>query len=249
MRIIIAFLLLADICLFPSCKTESSQEIRDDFETDSLSPVWSNSKFIPGALEIQSEIVHTGNKAARLVLKHGDQIAEETGTIFERAELREPKKMMAKEQRKYTYAFSLFLPVDFPKVPTRLVIAQWKQNCSGNCDPDNPVIALRYDSGVFRITLQTGPERVTLYSRDESIIASWMNFRFDVKFSRNSDGYLIAWLNNEKIIDFKGVTAYSEAYGYPAPGDFYFKMGLYRDTMAETMTIYIDDYLKKEMSE
>jgi hypothetical protein len=45
------------------------------------------------------------------------------------------------------------------------------------------------------------------------------------------------------------VNAYPEsaATGYTHPGRFYFKMGLYRDLMPEPMTIYIDEYRKKEL--
>jgi hypothetical protein len=222
--------------------------IQDDFESDSLQSIWTKEKFIPGALEIQSIHVRSGEKAAKLTLHQGDQIDKEKGSNLERAELREPKSLMAKEDGNYSYSFSLFLPSDFPIVPTRLVIAQWKQNCqSGNCDPNNPVIALRYESGVFRITLQVGPEKTTLYSQTESILNKWMDFRFNIRFSRNQDGRISAWMDNNEIIDYKGVTAYSETFGYPVQGNFYFKLGLYRDQMVQPMTIYIDDYKKQQI--
>jgi hypothetical protein len=43
------------------------------------------------------------------------------------------------------------------------------------------------------------------------------------------------------VVDFRGPTAYPEnsTTGYRSPSLFYFKMGLYRDLMAEPMTIYI----------
>jgi hypothetical protein len=51
-------------------------------------------------------------------------------------------------------------------------------------------------------------------------------------------------------VDYKGATAYPEkaATGYPDPSLFYFKMGLYRDLMAEPMTIYIDEYRKVQLT-
>ena len=54
-------------------------------------------------------------------------------------------------------------------------------------------------------------------------------------------------MDNNEIIDYKGVTAYSETFGYPDPGNFYFKLGLYRDQMVQPMTIYIDDYKKQQI--
>jgi hypothetical protein len=52
-------------------------------------------------------------------------------------------------------------------------------------------------------------------------------------------------LNNKKIIDYSGVTAYNEKSGYQNNSRFYFKMGLYRDTMEEPMKIYIDEFRKE----
>jgi hypothetical protein len=242
-------LFIITLAALSSCKPDRPSDIHDDFEAVALNPVWDSTKFIPGALELQSSIVRSGSRAAKLTLKQGDQIDEEKGSELERAELREPKKLMSDEHRDYSYSFSIFLPSDFPIVPTRLVIAQWKQNCSGNCDPDNPVLALRYQSGEFQVTLQTGPERTTLYSLSDNILNKWMDFRFDLRFSRNNDGYVKGWINKREIVDFKGVTAYSSVYGYADQGNFYFKIGLYRDTMAEPMTIFIDDYTKQELSD
>jgi len=233
-----------------SCQSNNKNTIEDNFESDSLNSIWSKEKFVPGALEIQSDHVRSGERAAKLTLRPGDQIGEEIGTELERAELREPKKFMAIEEKIYSYSFSLFLPSDFPVVPTRLVIAQWKQNCeSGNCDPNNPVIALRYQSGEFRITMQVGPEKTTLYTQSESILNNWQDFKFNIRFSRKENGRVKVWMNNKIIVDYEGITAYPQEYGYPYPGNFYFKLGLYRDQMDQPMTIYIDDYLKKEISE
>jgi hypothetical protein len=240
----------AIILFLTSCQSDKITLISDKFESDYLSPIWRNDKFVRGALEIQSAHVRSGQKAVKLTLHPGDQIEEEKGTILERAELREPKELMSVEYQDYSYSFSIFLPEDFPIVSTRLVIAQWKQNCTdGNCDPDNPVIALRYESGEFRVTLQTGPQKTVLFSQTEPILNKWLDFRFKIRFSRNPDGQINTWLNNKEIIDFKGVTAYSKTFGYPEPGNFYFKIGLYRDQIAQPMTIYIDDYLKQQLKE
>jgi len=73
------------------------------------------------ALGFQSQYVHSGKKAAMLVLQPGDQIDEEKGTILERAELKESKKLSALENSTYEYSFFILLPHDFPIVPTRLV--------------------------------------------------------------------------------------------------------------------------------
>jgi hypothetical protein len=228
------------------CKPAVQIDVHDDFESDTLSKIWTGDKLLPGALNFQSECVRSGKMAAKISVHKGDQIEEEKGTVLERGELKESKKLFTPENISYSYSFSFFLPPDFPQVPTRLVIAQWKQDCkSGNCDPDNPVIAVRYKSGQFFVTLQTSPEQIILYNQSESILNQWIDFKINIRFSRNGDGVIKAWLNDKQIIDYKGVTAYSQKYGYPMPGIFYFKTGIYRDTMADPMTIYIDNYRKQ----
>lgn len=246
------YLVLKTILLFfsvtlISCSTEKVIT-SDSFEQDSLSKIWTSDKFIEGGFLIQAEKTRSGKNAAMLQVKQGDQIEEEKGTHFERAELKESKKLMSAEYENYSYKFSLMIPEGFPETDTRLVVAQWKQNCrSGNCDPDNPVIAVRFESGELFITLQTGEKRQELYRNKNSVLNQWLDFRFDVRFSRTNDGILRVWLNQQQIIDFSGTTAYAEKFGYPIPGEFYFKTGLYRDTMKELMTIYFDEYSKSAL--
>lgn len=237
---------ITSIFLF-SCTSEK-QIASDSFESVSLKDSWTSDKFIEGGFQIQSLEKRSGERAAMLQVKHGDQIEEEIGTRFERAELREAKNLISNENRNYSYKFSLMIPEGFPETETRLVIAQWKQKCRlENCDPDNPVIAVRYESGQLFITLQTDKKRQELYRNGNSVLNQWLDFRFDVRFSRNDDGVLRVWLNNQQIINFSGITAYAEKFGYPEPNEFYFKTGLYRDTMKEPMTIYFDEYSKSEL--
>jgi Polysaccharide lyase len=233
-----------------TCKSGKHLEVNDDFESGSLSKIWTGDKLIPGALSFQSGIVRSGTKSAMMVIHQGDQIEEEKGTILERTELKESRKLFSSENLNYEYSFSIFLPPDFPQVPTRLVIAQWKQNCpSGNCKPDNPVIALRYTSGEFFITLKTSTDEDTLYSQKENILNQWLDFRFNIRFSGTKNGCIKAWLNSKQIIDFNGITAYSKESGYPDHGKFYFKIGLYRDQTEQPMTLYFDNYSKKRISD
>jgi hypothetical protein len=238
------------LLVLSGCRSGNTGIISDDFEYDSLGEIWSDDKFLPGALSFVTENKRSGNKAVMLTLNPGDQIEEEIGTILERAELKEAKSLFSVEDNSYEYAFSLFIPADFPIVPTRLVIAQWKQNCkSGNCDPDNPVLAIRYVMGELFVTLQTEPEKKVLFSRIENIKGQWLDLKFRTRFSRTENGVIKAWINDEQVIDYKGITAYKEKYGYPYPGVYYFKMGLYRDHVEVPMTIYIDSYSKGEVRE
>lgn len=238
------------ILLAPACKQQNFPKISDGFESKKLGNIWRSDKFIPGDLEIQSNIVKSGKFAAKITLHPSDQIDDEKGTILERAEIMEARKYTSIEDRIYSYEFCLFLPADFPIDSTRLVIAQWKQDCkSGKCDPGNPIIAFRYISGELNITLQTGSEKNILYSLTDDIRNQWLDFKFKIRFSRQQHGLIIGHLNDQKIIDYSGITAYAEKYGYPFPGRFYFKTGLYRDKMDQSMTIYVDDFEKYEIIE
>jgi hypothetical protein len=251
----------AALIILPSCTFVTRQEpsgtshlsainVYDGFEKSDLSGNWDSRKLVSGALEFQSQFVRSGKKAVKITLCHGDQIDSEKGSNLERSELLEADHLWASEGHSYSYSFSMFIPEDFPLVPTRLVIAQWKQFCPrSECRPDNPVIALRYVNGELTLTNQISSKKTTLYRTIENIRGRWLDFKFQIRFSTEHDGQIKAWLDNKRICDYKGVNCYPENdnSGYPVPSRFYFKMGLYRDQTAEPMTIYIDDYRKKEL--
>lgn len=217
--------------------------VHDGFDGPSLSDTWTTRKFLPGAIQLQSEVVRAGSGAARITLRAGDQIASEVGSVYERAELEESRRLLASLDTTYDYAFSLFVPREFPIVSTRLVLAQWKQRCLREaCSPDNPTLAIRYQDGVLFITHQTGTERQTLYRTDADIRQRWLDFRFRLRFSHAPTGLVRAWLGDELIVDAPGVNAYPVSGGY---GDtFYFKAGLYRDRMEAPMTVFFDEFRK-----
>ena len=232
---------------------QSQVNVSDSFETAQLSKIWATDRLVKSSVEMQSLIVRHGHGAAKIKLHSGDMFEAGVGKSkdSERDELREADNLISLEGKLYEYQFSLFLPDSFPIVPVRLVIAQWKQNCGKNiaCADDSTVMAIRFVNGKLYITQQTDSAQLTLFKTTEEIRNKWLDFRFQVKFSRLENGQLNAWLNGEEIINYKGVTGYSSKKGYTDKSYFYFKTGLYRDCMHEPMTIYIDDYKKKELVE
>jgi len=228
-------------------------DVYDGFETPALSKVWSDDRFAPGAVRMQTNIVRSGRSAVEITVRAHDKF--EAGingnSDSERAELLEARKLTSKENEPYEFSFSMFMPTNFPIVPTRLVIAQWKQYCpeGGNCSDDSPVLAIRYISGVLKITQDLGKHQTVLYQEPGEFRGRWLDFKFQIRFSSNGNGHIKAWLGDKRIADYHGVTANSEnsATSYPSPSRFYFKMGLYRNVMAEPMTIYIDEYRKKQL--
>jgi hypothetical protein len=245
------YLVVISILIFSTVVCQSSKNIKiyDGFETSNISKVWSKDKLLFKSFEIQSKIVRNGNKAIKITLNQGDQLEEEKGTELERAELMEFYKFVSKEDASYSYSFSMFLPNDFPIIQTRLVIAQWKQYCENKdkCGNNSPVIAIRYIGGELIINVMQGPKKVILFTTKEEARNRWLDFKFNIHFSKNNAGKIYAWLNGEKIVEYTGKIGYTEKDGYPSKSYYYFKMGLYRDTMPEPMTIYIDEYRKEQL--
>jgi hypothetical protein len=213
--------------------------------------LWDTSRFVKGAVTMQSKIVKSGHSAAKITLNQGDkyEAGNDSSLVSERAELLEAQKLASKEYSGYEYAFSMFIPADFPIVPTRLVIAQWKQYCKQEiCSDDSPVLALRYTKGILQITIQTGAHREVFYETKGDIRNKWLSFRLQTNFSRTQNGYVNAWIDDKQVLNYNGKTCYSEERGYPNNSYFFFKMGLYRDKMPLPMSIYIDDYSKKQLA-
>ena len=103
----------------------SHVDVYDGFETGRLSRIWDTGRFEPGAVTMQSEIVRAGHGAAKVVVHSRDKFEAgiDGDADSERAELMEADRLISKENRTYEYSFSMFIPLDFPVVPTRLVVA------------------------------------------------------------------------------------------------------------------------------
>jgi len=114
---------------------------------------------------------------------------------------------------------------------------------------DSPVLAIRYISGVLKITQDLGKHQTVLYQEPGEFRNRWLDFKFQTRFSPGENGRIKGRLGDKQVVDYTGVTANPEnaATGYPSPSRFYFKMGLYRNVMTEPMTIYIDEYRKKQL--
>jgi hypothetical protein len=232
----------------------STVDVYDGFETPTLSTMWSTDRLVPGAVVMQTNIVRAGHSAAQITLRPSDKFEASLngGKDSERDELLEAKKLVSREGVAYEQSFSDFIPVDFPIAPVRLVIAQWKQRCPDESDPcgdDSPVFAVRYVSGTLFITRQIDSPQITLFETKEDLRGKWTDFKFQTLFTTNATGFLRAWLNGKQVVDYTGPTAYPENQrtGYRSPSYFYFKMGLYRDLMPVPMTIYIDEYRKRQL--
>ena len=254
MKKLFSIILVAGHLILLANNSSAQIDVYDGFETPALSQIWDTDRFVSGAVEMQTNIFRAGHGAAKITVRPRDKFEAgiKGSKDSERDELLEAKKLTSKEDTAYEQSFSMFFPTNFPIVPTRLVIAQWKQYCGSDslpCDDNSPVFKLRYASGKLKFVHQTGPHDTTLFETTEDLRGKWTDFRFQTRFTTGTNGLIKAWLNGRQVVDYTGVNAYPEnaTTGYASPSRFYFKMGLYRDLMAEPMTIYIDEYRKKQL--
>ncbi len=245
------FFLVACLLVLCFIRQRKGIHVYDGFESGGLGSNWSEWRLAPGSFRVQSNVVRAGRSAGEITVHAGDrhEAASDDGNATERDELMEAWYLVAHMHRTYRYSFSLFLPADFPNVPTRLVLAQWKQLCEWpRCRPDNPVLAIRYQNGELAVARQDDRAKSILYSTKQESRGRWLDFRFETRFSRGEDGQIDIWLNGEPIAHYKGPNVYHQHFGYPAHGYVYFKTGLYRDEMQQPMTMYVDEYRKDELS-
>jgi hypothetical protein len=227
--------------------------VYDGFETPTLSNLWQTIKLAPGAVTMESSIVRAGHSAVRITVHANDvfEAGQNHDSDSERDELLEARNLVSKDEDANEYSFSMFFPPDFPIVPTRLVVAQWKQYCpeSKPCSDKSPVLAVRYINGVLSITQDLDGKFIVLFHERADLRNRWLDFKFQARFSPSQNGRIRAWLDGKQLVNFKGITANPEnsVTGYASPGHIYFKMGLYRNVMSDPMTIYIDEYRKRRM--
>jgi Polysaccharide lyase len=255
LALIIAVPLLAGCHRAPQTVRELSPlNLNDGFEQPKLSSLWRQNRFEEGAVTMQRKVVRAGRQAIAVTVHPHDKFeAGRDGNLDnERAELLEADDLVSRQDVPYEFRFSEFFPADFPIVPTRLVIAQWKQFCpseTGPCSDQSPVLALRYVNGTMLITQTIEGKRHVLYQQAGEFRNRWLDFRFRVRFTPGPDGHIAAWLGDQPIVDVTGPTATREDIpgGYPPNDYFFFKMGLYRDLMPQPMTVYIDEYSKRQL--
>lgn len=72
-----------------------------------------------------------------------------------------------------------------------------------------------------------------------------------MRFTPQATGFVRTWLDGKQVIDFTGATSNPENAdtGYVPPIFLPFRMGLYRNVMSEPMTIYLDEYHKRQLNE
>lgn len=235
--------LLAILLVMAWSAAASAASVADGFESGAVGPQWRTHRVKSGSATAQGEIVRSGAYALRLELHQGDMAGSGSdGEPTERAEIQEADGLWARFGESHEYAFSMYLPADFPIVDTRLVIGQWKQACQ-DCSKDrSPIVAQRFRGGVFFVTIETSGGRKTIYRHHQSILGHWLDLRYRIRYEW-SDGAVTMWLNGDRVAEYRGPLGFPDD-----PPEVYFKFGLYRDRLSHPMTIYFDDYRKDRIS-
>jgi hypothetical protein len=259
-------ILISSVLLILSCSLVVAQtapaipkapiSVYDGFEEPTLGSIWMTALLAPGSYAIQSDIVRAGHGALRITVRPSDIfMAGSPGTAgTERAELLEAPPQLTRLNIPYEFSWSMYVPAEFPIVPVRLVVAQWWEWCHSSdlsCINDSPVLAVRYINGVLLITQDLNHHYNVLYKEKRDLRSHWLDLRFQVLFTPQSDGFVRAWLDGKQAVDFTGATSNPENSdsGYSHPILLPFRMGLYRNAMPEPMTIYFDEYRKRQLSE
>jgi len=196
-----------------------------------LGPVWQLQRVRPDALTFVPDPTGAGRRVLAVTLRTGD--LAQAGGRTEPAELSEANDVHLPTGTPVWYGFFLYVPSDFPIVDRRLVVGQWKQDC-GNCAADHsPAIANRYRSGVFSITIDHAGGRQTLFEERADMRGRWHQLVYHIRLTPGPEGVLQAWLDGRQVVDYRGPLGFEDD-----RDSVYFKLGLYRDTFDQPMTLY-----------
>jgi Polysaccharide lyase len=212
--------------------------LKDDFESATLSSIWTTKKLATNALRHINFPTRTGNGAIEIsVFPSAKTEIGGDGQLTERAELREAPDVRLCMGVESWYAFSFFLPADFPIVEDRLVIARWKQSFRDPTKDRRPMISLRYMGGKLIVTVARDRGKRNLFKETIDLRNQWVDMVFHIIPKSFKDGILQVWRNGQLIVDYKGALGFIDD-----EDEIYFKIGLYRDHIQIPMRIIYDRY-------
>jgi hypothetical protein len=229
--------------LLASAATVWADPVADGFETGTVGALWTT-RANADRLTVQRAIVRSGNFALRVDVREQDVAGVGgDGEQTERTEIQLVRERWARFGETHEYAFSMYIPTDFPIGDVRLVTSQWKQPCTDCSKNRSPIVAQRYRRGELRLTIETPQGRETILRLPGSHQGRWLDFRYRIRFHL-TDGAVTAWLDGVQVADYRGPLGFGDD-----PPDVYFRLGLYRDRMAQPMTLYFDDFRTERLSQ
>lgn len=137
-------------------------KVRDSFETGTVDPsIWKDKQIKPHQIAFSNGTAH-GEKAIVITTTSQDGGISCGNNPCQRAELRLHGNLRPLYGEEVFYGFSFKVSGDIqPFGSNRTIIGQWK--APGD---DSPILAQRFDNGVFHITIQDGPKRILVASAE-----------------------------------------------------------------------------------
>ncbi|NSW53266.1 MAG: heparin lyase I family protein [Anaerolineae bacterium] len=212
----------------------------DSFEEGAINrSFWTTAWWVKRSGGIDDTRAFDGTQSLRAVINAGDRrLYGKSGQATERSELLERRRHPLGED--LWYSFAVYVPDDFPIRDVRLVMGQWKQTTWKLWLKHSPAAAFRFRNGVFSVTVNHDAGQQTLFqvgSADvPALVGMWTEFTVHQRFAADESGLLQVWMNGDPVVDYRGPLGYAQD-GRTS----YFRLGLYRDTLEEPMTMYFDD--------
>ncbi len=139
----------------------------------------------------------------------------------ERAELKQQGYQRHGET--WWYRFSLFVPEDHRNIwPAKLSFAQFHQQGA------KPVLMLQNHKGGLWLDIRNGKRTVRRVPiiPERAFKGRWHDIRFNIRWSRNRDGFMRTFIGDELVHQYKGRTMSADR--------VYFKFGLYRSHVSRS---------------
>jgi hypothetical protein len=164
--------------------------------------------------------VRTGTSSLRFEVRPGDCSRGKHGWDDckkgrERTELKQTSYQYHGET--WWYGFSLYVPRGHKNVwPAKLSFAQFHQEGA------KPVIMFQNHKGGLWLDIHDADRTIELIELvpQSELAGRWHDLILQIKWSRDSDGFIRAWIGGKTAADFTGKTMSAE--------QVYFKFGLYR---------------------
>lgn len=149
--------LLSACLLSGEAAASDPASIRDSFESSKLSDIWSDKDASADRLSFRAGDAREGKQSLALSIKADDF---DDGCKCQRTEIREAAEVQPEFGSDLWYRFSLRLAdITGGYDDSRWMLGAWKQEVDGS-----PFLAMRFEGGVFYITLESSTTRVMLGS-------------------------------------------------------------------------------------
>ncbi|NPV00380.1 MAG: hypothetical protein HPY53_03255 [Brevinematales bacterium] len=236
---VLLFLITFSACgLVPIYNPGSFQPFTSGFE-DGATGVWNLEQGLPGLIEVQSNIVRTGNYAVRFTILPG--VTWHTGNRTEMAYFN-----MDPYGEEVYYGWSCMLAPGYTDNGKWQIIGQWHDqpdpfsNDSWSSFPRNsPPISINYLSNkVYLNVLYSGIKAKVMWENGVNVsYGAWFDVVVRVKWSMYGDGFVEGWVNGTNLYPER---IYSKTVVNRVGN--YLKIGLYRDEdAAGTNIVYYDE--------